>query len=225
MTANYRIGWIGGGQWYNYTRNFPQGSYRVLAALSHDTTNPSALRGTFDRVTSGANTTSQTLEPLGVFDAPGSGGWGSNNRVPLQDDAGNERLVTLSGLNTVRYTSDSSADIDYFLFELVGPPQIRTQPADFSTTEGNSASFTVELVSTAGATYQWLRNNVNLPGATSPTYFIPAVDGCRSQRPVPLFHHQSPGHHQYPQRRAHGPGRHHAPHHRLRGEPRAIPPS
>ncbi|MCL4179863.1 MAG: lamin tail domain-containing protein [Verrucomicrobia bacterium] len=174
MTTNYRIGWVGVGHWYNYTRTFPQGSYRVFAALSHDTTSPGALKGSLQRVTSGANSTSQTLQQLGVFDAPGSGGWGSNNRVPLKDTGGNEQVLALSGLNTIRYTSDSG-DIDYFLFELIAPPQIKTQPADVNTTEGGSASFTVELVSTAGATYQWLRNNANLIGATNATHFIPTV--------------------------------------------------
>jgi hypothetical protein len=174
MTANYRIGWIGNAHWYNYTRNFPEGSYRVFAALSHDSTAAGALRGTLQRVTSAPSTSPQTVVQLGVFDAPGSGGWGNNHRVPLKDTSGNEQVLELSGLHTLRYTSESG-DFDYLLFEKVGPPQIITQPADVTVTEGGYASFTVELASTAGASYQWLRDGATIQGATDSTHTLPVV--------------------------------------------------
>lgn len=36
MNTNFKLGWIGGGQWFNYTRTVPFGRYRVLAAMSQD---------------------------------------------------------------------------------------------------------------------------------------------------------------------------------------------
>src|SRR5688572_24615800 len=111
MNVNYRIGWIGGGEWYNYTRNFPAGQYRVSAAISEASTNPSALSGSMQRITAGANTINQTVQQLGVFDAPGSGGWGLNNLVPLQDGSGNPVILTLNGVTTLRFTAQSG-DVD-----------------------------------------------------------------------------------------------------------------
>jgi hypothetical protein len=124
VTTSWRIGWVGGGHWYNYTRDFPEDTYQVWAALSHDTTNPGALSGRMDLVT-GATTGNQTLTALGTFNAPGSGGWGQNNQVPMRDEAGNIAVISLGGVQTVRYTSQSG-DIDYFTFvpadEVVPPP-------------------------------------------------------------------------------------------------------
>ncbi|HKS38499.1 MAG TPA: lamin tail domain-containing protein [Verrucomicrobiae bacterium] len=175
MTTNFRIGWTDVGDWYNYTRNFPSGNYRVYAALSHQGTNPGELRGSLQEVTSGATTPAQTTVDLGVFDAPGSGGWGSNNLVPLRDaPGGTDVLVNLQGIRTVRYTAESG-DIDFFVFERVGPPLITQQPTNLTVLEGGTAVFTVQLASTSGATYQWLRNNVNIPGATSASYILSPV--------------------------------------------------
>jgi hypothetical protein len=120
VTTSYRVGWTSQGDWYNYTRTFPEGSYYVYAALSHDGTDPGLLSGTLHQVTSGATTSSQTLAPLGTFNAPGSGGWGSNHRVPLTDSSGLPILVNLSGSTTLRYTA-SSGDIDYLLFQAGDP--------------------------------------------------------------------------------------------------------
>lgn len=54
-------------------------------------------------------------------------------------------------------------------------PSITTQPASLSRTDGQSAAFSVVLASTAGATYRWQRDNMDIPGATAATYTIPAV--------------------------------------------------
>src|SRR5213592_2423630 len=47
----------------------------------------------------------------------------------------------------------------------LGPPQISQQPASVTVTEGGSATFTVQLVRSTGATYQWLRGAGNIAGA------------------------------------------------------------
>jgi hypothetical protein len=120
VLTSYRIGWTSQGDWYNYTRTFPEDSYYVYAALSHQGTQADLLSGSLHRVTSGASTSSQSLALLGSFNAPGSGGWGSNHRVPLTDSVGLPILVDLSGLTTLRYTA-SSGDIDYILFESGDP--------------------------------------------------------------------------------------------------------
>jgi hypothetical protein len=174
VTANYRIGWTDTGDWYNYTRNLPAGYYVPYAALSHASTADHMLKGTLWQLTSAANTTNQTLVQLGTFDAPGSGGWGLNNRVPLTDTNGSAVVLHLQGLMTLRYAAES-ADIDYYIFKAVQFPQISQQPTNLTVVEGGSAAFSVQLVQPLATTYQWLRNLVNIPAATNSSYLLDPV--------------------------------------------------
>ena len=54
-------------------------------------------------------------------------------------------------------------------------PAITQQPQSISVPVGSSASFTVGASGTAPLAYQWQRNSVNISGATSSTYTIPAT--------------------------------------------------
>ncbi len=114
LQINYKIGWIGGGQWYNYTRNIPAGRYNVYAGLSHGESNEGQLSGTLQRVTAGATTANQTLEELGSFTGQGTGGWGLNRIVPLQVDGNNAVVEVTGGATTLRYSS-SNGDFDFLL--------------------------------------------------------------------------------------------------------------
>jgi hypothetical protein len=174
VTTNYKIGWADTADWFNYTRNFPANNYQVYAALSHGNTGPTDLRGTMDLVTSNPGLPNQTLSPLGRFVGPGTGGWGVNARVLMTDGSGNPVAVSLGGVQTLRFTADSG-DVDYFYFEPVAPPQITQQPASITVPEGGSATFTVQLAVTAGATYQWLRGGANIPGAINNSYTLSPV--------------------------------------------------
>jgi glucose/arabinose dehydrogenase len=51
-------------------------------------------------------------------------------------------------------------------------PTITTHPSNLTVTQGQSASFTVAASGNPTPTYQWQRNQVNISGATSPTYTI-----------------------------------------------------
>jgi hypothetical protein len=114
VATNYRIGHIAGGEWYNYTRAIPPGSYKVYAALSHKGTIPGLLRARLGVVTAGAGTQDQKVTDLGEFNAPGSGGWGMNVLVPLLDANGYEAVFRPSpGQTTLRF-STLSGDFDWF---------------------------------------------------------------------------------------------------------------
>src|ERR1051326_3706761 len=57
----------------------------------------------------------------------------------------------------------------------LGPPQVAQQPTNLTVIEGGSATFSVQLIRAFGATYQWLRNSNNIPGATNFTYTLSPV--------------------------------------------------
>jgi len=182
VTVNYRLGWINGGEWFNYTRDFPPGHYRVLAALSHSGTDDHLLRGAMERVISGAGTQNQQIQELGTFDAPGSGQWGLNNLVPLKTPDGEDAVIELRGKTTIRFTA-GSGDIDYYKFIAVLPPQITAQPQDLTVEENEPAVFTVEAANTDPVHFQWQSNRVDLAGANAAVYRIEATplsaDGAR----------------------------------------------
>lgn len=103
---NYRLGWIGADQWYNYTRTLPTGKYNVFAAASNGGAAGTA-HGEYallGKVTAGKGTTAQTVEFLGIFDGEATGGWGLNRWVPLKDVDGNLVAVESTGAPlTFRY--------------------------------------------------------------------------------------------------------------------------
>jgi hypothetical protein len=119
LKTNFRLGWIGGGQWYNYTRTIPAGNYNVWAALSHGDAESTATRiggklYTVDNATQ--PDTAQVKTQLGVFHSASTGGWGNNYLVPLRDSATTNEILSipLTGTVTLRF-EPTNGDIDYFL--------------------------------------------------------------------------------------------------------------
>jgi hypothetical protein len=126
MTTNYKIGWIGAGDWGNYTRTFPTPAqnYWVFVASSYDGTAANQISHNLGIVTAGVGTAAQTVEPLGIFRAPGTAGWSRNNLVALTDNAGAIKTVQIGGPNTIRWSYDSG-DADYLVFV---PATVPDQP-------------------------------------------------------------------------------------------------
>ncbi|HJV48709.1 MAG TPA: kelch repeat-containing protein [Geothrix sp.] len=52
------------------------------------------------------------------------------------------------------------------------PPAITAQPADLTVTEGQPAAFSVTADGKPAPTYQWQKNQVDIPGATTSTYQV-----------------------------------------------------
>ncbi len=117
MTANYKIGWIGTGDWGNYTRTFPTPAkdYYVFAAQSYDGVNANQLDGTLGLVTAGVGTANQTVQTIGRFNAYGTGDWSRNSLVALTDDSGAMKSVNMGGKATIRWTYNSG-DAEYLVF-------------------------------------------------------------------------------------------------------------
>ena len=105
-------------------------------------------------------------------------------------------LTAISGATAASYTIASPGGADSGIYtvsvtNLVGsvasaaatllvndPLTIVTQPAALIVSAADSATFSVLATGTAPLTYQWRKNGVNIPGATSASYAIPsAVSG------------------------------------------------
>jgi hypothetical protein len=113
MTVNHKIGWVGAGEWQNYTRSIPAGTYNVVAALSFDGRAAGQLNASLSQVTSDPTKANQTVVDLGTFNAPGSGGWGPNDLIPMQSGGALGAVVLPGGPVTLRFNT-SSGDFDYF---------------------------------------------------------------------------------------------------------------
>ncbi len=169
-TANFRIGWVATGEWQNYTRTFPQGSFNIWAAMSYDGRSPGQLNGSLDRVTSDPTKPDQTTERIGTFIAPGSGGWGRNELVPLKNSAGAIATVPMGGVQTVRINL-GSGDVDYIILV----PTAGEAPRFTGITRNANGSITVQwtgggtLQSAPSVTGPWS----DVPGASSPATLTP----------------------------------------------------
>jgi hypothetical protein len=117
MDVNFALGWSGQGHWFNYTRNIPNGTYQIWAAMSFDGTGEGQLSATLDEVTSSASVpdAQQVKQPLGSFNAPGTGGWGNNRLVPLRDTATSAIKAVELGGNTTLRLNWASGDWDYMM--------------------------------------------------------------------------------------------------------------
>jgi len=73
------------------------------------------------------------------------------------------------------YLSIGSASLFIVRFLSGTPPAITTQPANQSVLVGQPASFTVAATGTPVLSFQWQRNMVNIGGANSPTFDLPAA--------------------------------------------------
>ena len=139
--SDYDVGNYNGGDWGNYTRNYPAGKYYVYARLA-------GFSGsvTLSEVTAGQGTASQTLQTLGTL--PTSAvhqGWANWNWCLLQNN-GLPVVVNIGGVNTVRATSGGNVNANYFMFVPVTTINIS------ATQSGGNA--VISFPTTAGSSYR-----------------------------------------------------------------------
>jgi len=106
--TDYDAGWATGGNWADYTRNYPAGTYNIFVRIS----NPNAVTADAASVywvTGGRGTSSQTTTLLGTYTAPATGGWQVYTWAPVLDTNGN--LVQFAGGSeeTLRVTTDNGS--------------------------------------------------------------------------------------------------------------------
>ena len=115
------------GDWRNYTRTIPAGTYKVYSR--HSTFALSASLVTLELVTSDRTISNQTTTVLGSFiqlgDERGDTGYDNHRDVPLTDASGNEVVVRLAGgVTTLRVTDryvqdDENAEVFHNYMVLV----------------------------------------------------------------------------------------------------------
>ena len=118
MWRNFSLAYIEAGQWFNYTRQFLRGGYRVWIAAESADASPGGIRGRLQQVISGVGTPNQVVEDLGFIEAPGSGGWGNLVLVPLQAPFGSWLDLGGFGKTTLRYVPERG-DVDFILLQFV----------------------------------------------------------------------------------------------------------
>jgi len=124
---DYDVGFNDGGNWGNYTRHYPAGTYNIYVRVSNGTGNSTADSGSLSLVD--WTDAGQTLTQLGKFGVPATSGWGSYTWVPVKDAAGNLAQFTSDGsTNTLRMTIDGGNCNENFFLLTPADPNSTLQP-------------------------------------------------------------------------------------------------
>lgn len=87
-----------------------------------------------------------------------------------------QSLALAVGLDgNLYYLSRTAGSLYKIIYTENASATITDQPDNVTVSEGQPATFQVTASGAAPLTYQWQKNSVNIPGATSATYTIPAV--------------------------------------------------
>jgi hypothetical protein len=109
------IGFNDGGNWANYTRQYPAGVYNIFLRAANGTGGGGGA--SLSLVTSGLGTTNQTTTNLGSFAIPATPSWSTYVFVPLKDASGNLVTVPFNGTSnaTLRYTVVGGLNAGFYL--------------------------------------------------------------------------------------------------------------
>lgn len=180
VTVNYRTGWSGGGNWYNYTRTMPKGTYAAYLAAGHwnelDPAQPGQIDGDLAKVVSGVGTSNQTLQVLGTWYGPGAGASAADVLTPLLGPDGTLAVFKLDGNSTTFRITDRAGDIDWVaLVPQTGtlPPKVtQAIPANGAVVERSQPiSIRIEDFSTAAVldTVKLILDGQDVTAAANPT--------------------------------------------------------
>lgn len=137
---DYDVGFNDGGNWGNYTRTYPAGTYNIWVRVSNGTGNQSADSGSISLVTTPApvNSTSQTVVKLGTFSVPPIA-WSTYSWVPVKDPAGNLVQFTGGSVETLRMTIDGgNCNENFFLLTPINPQTVLQPFVDSFTPDGSA---------------------------------------------------------------------------------------
>jgi hypothetical protein len=116
VEAGWKVGWNNSGDWYNYTRDFPEDAmyYDVWGRFA---SGGSPVDNSLSIVSGDTLSEDQTATMVGVFQGPATGGWDTMKFFPMTDTAGNPTAVKIGGETTVRLTMvGGNMDSNYLMF-------------------------------------------------------------------------------------------------------------
>ncbi len=197
---DYDIGFANTGNWGNYTRMFPAGTYYIFMRAASPN-GPTADSASMSLVTSGRGTANQTTTKLGTFSVPNTGDWQKYACVPL-NNGGNPVKFTGGSVETLRATTDSGGyNVNFYLLVTTNMPApwvvSPAAPNGVSATPGigqiiltwtaspDANSYNVKRSITNGGSYTIIASNVTtsaytnigLAGGTTYYYVISSVSG------------------------------------------------
>src|SRR6266566_968532 len=175
---DYEINPFIGGAWVNYTRDWSNGTYWVIARLATDI-------GLSDTLTLSTVNSNATTTDLGTFFIASGRGWTAFDNIYLRDTNGHLAIVTLNGKATLRVTSGVNVDLLPNFFALVAGqvdlPQVDnvyptgTRPFEYT----NAFSFNV---TSAGATFPANGIRLSLDGGDVSSSLV--ISGSASTKSV-----------------------------------------
>ena len=128
--VDYDVGFTGGGQWGNYTRHYPGGVYNIYVRAA-DGGNASTSAGSISLVTSGYQSSSQTLSQLGTWSVPATGNWQKYAWCPVLNSGGYPaRFFGTNGVQqTLRMTLiNASCNLNFYMLV---PANLANNPPPF----------------------------------------------------------------------------------------------
>jgi len=167
--VDYDVGFTAGGQWGNYTRTYPAGTYNIYVR---------AAAGGGSSTDSGSISVvgvAPAITKLGTFGVPATGNWSTYTWVPVLDALGNLARFTGGSQETLRATTDNgNYNANFYLLTPVDP-SLKPLPSVSNFEPDGTAlfQFTNELSFTANSTaglstgnIQLNLNGVNVSGLT-----------------------------------------------------------
>ncbi|MGH7954010.1 MAG: hypothetical protein ACREFE_19115, partial [Limisphaerales bacterium] len=127
-SEDFDVGFTIGGQWANYTRHYPAGVYNIYARAA-DGGNAVTDAGKISLITSGYQTTSQTVTEIGTYNVPATGSWGKYAWCPVMINGNLAHFIADGSLKTLRVTCDGAGHNQNF-FMLV-PANLSENPPPF----------------------------------------------------------------------------------------------
>jgi hypothetical protein len=99
-----------------------------------------------------------------------AGATATSYTTPPATSADNGSLFSVRVSNSGGTVTSNSAKLTVRI-----PPSITTQPANKTVTVGKTAKFSVTATGTNPFSYQWMKNGVNIVGATKASYTTPST--------------------------------------------------
>jgi len=151
-SPTWRINWFGFGDFCNYTRHYPAGSYNIVGRF---TEGGGASSATLYKVTAGVGTLTQTTSLLGTFNIP-LGGWNAWAYGTLVDGSDAPVVVSFDGSKTTLQLAGPVADdgqtINAGFFMLVPAGTVAQGPSITATISGGKINLSLPTVT--GSSYQ-----------------------------------------------------------------------